>query len=103
MFRTFVSGIRGKLLLLALLPLAVSIVNTYLTFNRADKMSAAISDLTKNVIPTMQSMGEIRKARNASRQWFWSGLCPAEKSEQRLAAVEKTIPEFKIPENAFQD
>ena len=103
MFRTFASGIRGKLLLLALLPLAVSIVNTFLTFNRADKMSSAISDLTQNVIPTMQSMGEIRKARNASRQWFWSGIVHAENTEQRQAAVDKSIAEFKLLESAFLD
>ncbi|WP_168196424.1 methyl-accepting chemotaxis protein [Bdellovibrio sp. NC01] len=103
MFQKLFSGIRGKLLLLACLPLVFSAVGTWLTFNRADRMSASIQDLTKNVIPTVQAVGEIRKSRNASRQWFWSAVVHAKDSDKRIAAVDKSIAEFKILEKSLDD
>ncbi|WP_413557971.1 methyl-accepting chemotaxis protein [Bdellovibrio sp. HCB209] len=96
MLRKFWSGIRGKLLFLALLPVFGSAIQTYLTFNRADRMSSSIETLTQNVLPSIETMAEIRKARNASRQWFWSGVVHAQDEKARLAAVEKATTEYNI-------
>jgi methyl-accepting chemotaxis protein len=102
MFRKFWSGIRGKLLFLALLPVLGSAVQAYLSLNRAERMSSSITQLTTNVLPTIETMAEVRKARNASRQWFWSGIVHAQDEEARLAGVEKATIEYNILVKNFE-
>lgn len=102
MFQKFLSGIRGKLLFLALLPVLGSTVQAFLSLNRAEQIRSSITELTANVLPTIETMGEVRKARNASRQWFWSGIIHAQDEKARLAAVEKATAEYEILVQSFQ-
>ncbi len=101
MFRKFWSGIRGKLLFLALLPVLGSVVQAYLSLNRAERMNSSISELTTNVLPTIESMAEIRRARNASRQWFWSSIVHAQDEKMRQAGIEKATAEYGLLVKSF--
>lgn len=103
MNKKFFSGIRGRLVFLALLPIVGSTVGSLITINRADKMSHSMVDLTDNVLPTIRTMSEIRKSRNASRQWFWSAIIHHQDDAKRLSQVDKSIAEFKILQDNFKE
>lgn len=64
-------------------------------------MSSSISELTKNVLPTLESMAEVRRARNASRQWIWSAIVHAQDEKVRMDGVDKAVREYEALVKSF--
>ncbi len=95
-FKKFFTGIKGKLLVVAFLPVITSIITTSVTFTNANKMTGVVSDLTGNVIPTVAFMSEIRRARLAAGMYLQSAILVGNDETQRNNFLEKSQKEFDI-------
>lgn len=70
---TWFNGLRGKLLVTAILPLVGFSTIAYFSLSGIRQLSGLLSESYTNALPSTRTLGEMNTALNSIARWAWSG------------------------------
>lgn len=90
-------GIKGRLLFAAFVPMIGFAIIFAVSLRGLDRVSLILDDAQSLIIPNLQSLGEMRQARNKFGFQIWAGIDSANNPEElkkRMASAHEAIDEF---------
>nr|BFD62561.1 hypothetical protein BdHM001_12420 [Bdellovibrio sp. HM001] len=96
------TGIKGKLLVAAVLPVVGFGIVFYISHTGMKEFESYLKNSHSNIIPNLQSLAEQRQARNSYGYQLFAAMSmkTAEKREERLKIAREAVEQYK---KAFED
>ncbi|KHD87147.1 MAG: chemotaxis protein [Bdellovibrio sp. ArHS] len=102
-WKSWLRGIKGRLLLAAVFPLLGFIVLGGLTYRNLDDVVKLLDQNTDSIVPSFDALGEMRQARNKFLYNVWASFA-TEAPEQRakfIKGAHEAIEEFESAEKQY--
>lgn len=103
-FKSWFQGLRGKLLFSALLPVIAFAMLTGISWNSMNSLGFMLTDVYTNVVPNMDSLGQISMQRARMGYFIWAALANDKDQESRKKFVDRVggaFSEFKKFEEIY--
>ncbi|MEN0059163.1 MAG: MCP four helix bundle domain-containing protein, partial [Bdellovibrio sp.] len=96
MGRTWIKGIKGKLLIIALLPVVAFVVVFAVAQSGLRTLGHYVQEANTDIIPNIQAIGEMRQARNKFGYHIWAaiGISSPEKRQERLKLTREAVDDM---------
>ncbi|MFM6927650.1 MAG: methyl-accepting chemotaxis protein [Bdellovibrio sp.] len=104
-FSSWFSGIKGRLLFAAVLPIFGFTAIFFVSVNGFDKMQKVISSAHVDIIPNLDALGEMRQARNkfGFQSWAYLNATTPKEKETSLKTLKQGAEEFEAAFKDYQD
>lgn len=96
-------GIKGKLFLSAVIPLAGFVALGYFSHSSIRNMSSMLNDSYSLIIPNVEALGNIEGARARIGQYLWGAIANKDDSKNRETYLEKAVVAVEEYQAAVKD
>lgn len=103
--KSWIHGLRGKLLMSAIFPVFAFIAISVLNINGLSKMASMLSDVYTDIIPSVDDLGHMATERHAMANHLWAIIAnPNDKEfrDEELAKFKKAFEEYNKYQASYE-